>query len=112
MTKREREIFDDLMDLYQFEVIHNDDNTLSVYDLQGACLGDICDDIFKDEFAILERMEIYHLDYIIRTIEEDLGVYFDTFKEYLDYLISLDNKDDYGYDIAILSLIVNKRLDI
>jgi hypothetical protein len=112
MTKREKAVFDDLMSLYEFEVIHNDDDTLSVYDLQHACLGDICDEVFKDEFEILERMEIYHEDYIIRAIEEDLHVCFDTYGEYLDYLKALDNKDEYGYDIAVLSLIVNKRLDI
>jgi hypothetical protein len=111
MTDRERFVFNDLMDAYQFEVIHNDDGTLSVDDLQGACLGEICDDIFKDEFEILERMEAYHLDYIIANLEEDFDTYFDTFGEWLQFLKE-QNNDDYAYDIAILSLIVNKRLDI
>lgn len=112
MTKRERDIFNDLMDLYEFEVYTNEQGQLQVYDLQGACLGDICSETFKDEWEILERMEIYHEDYIIRAIEEDLDVSFDTYGEYLDYLKALDNKDEYGYDIAVLSLIVNKKLDI
>jgi len=112
MTDRERYIFNDLMDLYEFEVIHNDNGTLSVNDLQGACLGDVCDEIFKDEFEILERMEIYHLNYIVRVLEDDLNTFFYTIDECLEYLLKLDNKDDYAYDIAVLSLIVNKRLDI
>jgi hypothetical protein len=111
MTDRERFVFNDLMDAYQFEVIHNDDGTLSVYDLQHACLGDICDEIFKDEFEILERMEMYHEDYIIRLLEEDFNMYFDTYGEWLQFLKE-QNNDEYAYDIAILSLIVNKRLDI
>jgi cobalamin biosynthesis Co2+ chelatase CbiK len=111
MNDRERFVFNDLMDAYQFEVIHNDDGTLSVYDLQHACLGDICDEIFKDEFEILERMEMYHEDYIIRLLEEDFNIYFDTYGEWLQFLKE-QNNDEYAYDIAILSLIVNKRLDI
>jgi cobalamin biosynthesis Co2+ chelatase CbiK len=111
MTDRERFVFNDLMDAYQFQVIHNDDGTLSVYDLQHACLGDICDEIFKDEFEILERMEMYHEDYIIRLLEEDFNIYFDTYGEWLQFLKE-QNNDEYAYDIAILSLIVNKRLDI
>jgi hypothetical protein len=111
MTDRERFVFNDLMDAYQFEVIHNDDGTLSVYDLQHACLGDICDEIFKDEFEILERMEVYHLDYIINGLEETFDNYFDTYGEWLQFLKE-QNEEEYGYDIAILSLIVNKRLDI
>jgi hypothetical protein len=111
MTKREKAVFDDLMSLYEFEVIHNDDDTLSVYDLQHACLGDICDEIFKDEFEILERMEVYHLDYIINGLEETFDNYFDTYGEWLQFLKE-QNEEEYGYDIAVLSLIVNKRLDI
>jgi len=111
MTKREKAVFDDLMSLYEFEVIHNNDGTLSVYDLQHACLGDICDEIFKDEFEILERMEVYHLDYIINGLEETFDNYFDTYGEWLQFLKE-QNEEEYGYDIAVLSLIVNKRLDI
>jgi hypothetical protein len=111
MNDRERFVFNDLMEAYQFQVIHNDDGTLSVYDLQHACLGDICDEIFKDEFEILERMGMYHEDYIIRILEEDFNTYFDTYGEWLQFLKE-QNNDEYAYDIAILSLIVNKRLDI
>jgi hypothetical protein len=115
MTKREKALFDDLMSLYEFEVIHNNDSTLSVYDLQHACLGDICDEIFKDEFEILERMEVYHLDYIIKGLEETFDNYFDTFGEWLQFLIEQREKgidEEIDVDIAILSLIVNKRIDI
>ena len=111
MNDRERFVFNDLMEAYQFEVIHNDNGTLSVYDLQHACLGDICNLEFKDEFEILERMDMYHEDYIIRLLEEDFNTYFNTYGEWLQFLKE-QNNDEYAYDIAILSLIVNKRLDI
>jgi hypothetical protein len=114
MTKRERAIFDDLMDAYQFQVIHNDDKTLSVYDLQHACLGGICDEIFKDEFEILDRMEMYHDDYIIRILEDTFDTYFDTYGEWLQFLIEQREKgidEEIDVDIAVLSLIVNHRVD-
>jgi DNA-binding ferritin-like protein (Dps family) len=114
MTKREKEIFDDLMDLYEFEVIQNENGTLSLNDLQGACLGDICDEIFKDEFEILERMEIYHEDYIIRILEDTFDTYFNTYREWLQFLIEQREKgidEEIDVDIAVLSLIVNHRVD-
>jgi len=71
-------IFNHLMEEYQFKVIYNDNGTLSVYDLQHACLGNICDEIFKDEFEILERMETYHEEYTNRLLEKDFDEFFDT----------------------------------
>ena len=111
MTKREKAVFDDLMDLYEFEVIHNNDDTLSVCDLTGACWGSICDEKFEDEFEILERMTIYHEGYLICSLEETFDTRFDNYGDWLLFLKE-QNDEDYGYDIAVLSLIVNNRLDI
>lgn len=108
MTKREREIFDDLMDLYEFEVYTNEQEQLQVRDLQGACLGDICSETFKDEWEILDRMEIYHEDYIIRSLEEDFDLYFETYGEWVQFLETQD-KEKYGYDLAVLDLIVKAK---
>lgn len=113
MTDRERFIFNDLMDMYEFEVIRLDDGTLQVNDLQGACLGDICDEIFKDEWEILDRMEHYHLDYIIQALEYHFdwsakdSQHFDTFDQWLTFLEAY-NPDEFDYDIAILRLITKK----
>lgn len=109
MTKREKEIFDDLMDLYEFQVYTNEQGLLQVNDLQYACLGDICDEIFKDEWEILERMETYHEDYIIRGIEDYVDI--SSCKNYNDILAVLEreNFEDLKYDIAILRLITRQE---
>jgi hypothetical protein len=104
MTKREKEIFDDLMDLYEFQVYTNEQGLLQVNDLQGVCLGDICDEIFKDEWEILERMDIYHNDYILNALEETFDEYLD-FEEWLQFLKTQD-EDEFGYDLKVLELIV------
>lgn len=110
MTQREKTIFDDLMDLYEFQVYTNEQGLLQVNDLQYACLGDICSETFKDEWEILERMEVYHLDYILCGLEEAFDKYLD-FEEWLQFLETQD-KDEFGYDLAVLNLIVkaNKKV--
>jgi len=105
MTIKERKVFDNLMSLYEFEAYKNEQGLLQVDDLQGACLGDICSETFKDEFEILDRMEIYHLDYLIAPLEELFDIEFDTFKEWLDFLNTQD-KEEYKCEIAYLDLIV------
>jgi len=106
MTKREKKVFDDLMDMYQFDVTrHVETDELWLTDLQGANLGGICDLPYKDEWAVLDRMEIYHNDYIIDLIEQDYNVHFDTYQEYVDFLKSLNDKDE-AYTIEILELII------
>jgi hypothetical protein len=106
MTKREEQVFYDLMDMYQFEVTrHVETDELWLTDLQDANLGGICDVPYKDEWAILDRMEMYHDDYIIEIIKQDYRVHFDTYKEYVDFLKSLNNPNE-AYTIEILELII------
>lgn len=47
----------------------------SIYDRQGANLGDINEDRFDNAGQILDRMEIYMNDYICRDLEEELDAY-------------------------------------
>lgn len=108
MTTQEKKVFDDLMDLYEFQVYTNEKGLLQVNDLQYACLGDICSEEFDDEYDILERMEIYHEDYIIRGLEETFDISFDTYVEWLEFLKTQDH-NEYGYDIAVLSLITQNQ---
>jgi hypothetical protein len=104
MTQREKEIFNDLMDLYEFEVYTNEQDKFQVNDLQGACLGDICDDIFNDEWEILERMETYHLDYIINGLENTFNLSFDTFEEWVE-LLEREDLEELKYTEEILKLL-------
>jgi hypothetical protein len=108
MTVEEKEFFLDLLDFYEFELISNEDNTFSLKDLQGANLGDIEEDVFKDEWEVLDRLDIYHLDYIIRPIEEIYDVNFITYEEYLDFLLSRPQEEDNVYFSKALKLITLK----
>ena len=110
MTDKQEKICDDLMDLYEFEVYENNEGKLQVNDLQGACLGDICSEVFDDKFDIIERMNIYHIDYIITPLEWEFDKSFDTMVEWLDFLVGRSNtveeqEDDWNHTIEILKLI-------
>ncbi len=112
LTDKQEKIFDDLMDMYEFEVYENDEGKLQVNDLQGACLGGICGEVFENKFDIIKRMEVYHLDYIIAPLEYEIDELFDTMVEWLDFLIERKNKienqeDDWDYTIEILKFIIS-----
>lgn len=47
----------------------------SIYDEQGANLGGINQDRFDNAGQILDRMEVYIIDYILDDLEEELDVY-------------------------------------
>lgn len=114
LTEEEQQFFDELMDFYEFEVYTNEDGKLMVNDLQGgACLGDICDEEFNDEFEILDRMDVYHQDYIIAPLEEEYDVDFGTYEEWFDFL---KNQDEYNlfkkeeFVLNLLSMLLDRRL--
>ena len=109
MNEKEIKFLNELLDMYEFEVYKNENGKLQLNDLQGACLGDICFDEFNDEFEILERMEMYHDDYIIRILEEDYNISFDNYKEWYDFLKKKNNKKDY-FELNLFSLILYKKL--
>lgn len=47
----------------------------SIYDRQGANLGNINEDRFDNAGQIIDRMDIYINDYIYRDLEEELDAY-------------------------------------
>ena len=88
-----------LLELYEFDIILNDDLTLSVRDLQGANLGDIESEKFKTFDEIIDRMEAYHYDYIVRSLEEIYDInemYFDDWKDMYKWL--KENEMDTNYN--------------
>ena len=106
MTKAQRDFFNLLMELYEFEVYRSDNGKLMVDDLQGACLGDICSEQFDDEFEILERMEIYHNDYIMRPIEDEYDISFNTYEEWYEFL---KDKNE-STALQLISMLIYKKL--
>lgn len=110
MTDKQEKIFDDLMDMYEFEVYENDEGKLQVNDLQGACLGGICGEVFDNKFDIIKRMSIYHHDYLIEPIALDFDESFYTVDECLDFLMERRNEienqeSDWDYAIEVLKFI-------
>lgn len=104
MNKQDKKLFYDLMNFYEFEIYENDNGKLQVNDLQGACLGDICSEQFKNEWDILDRMEIYHQDYILRGLEEKYDRVLYNYSEWVE-LLERENDKENEYDLAVLKLI-------
>lgn len=115
------DLFEQLMDLYEFRVYKekNEDRQeiLKVQDLQGGNLGDIESEEFADYCEILERMEAYHNDYIVRAIDECLNYYckkeareWQTWEDLLT--IAKDNFEELmecEWDIKAMELILNPQ---
>lgn len=64
-------LFDEWLELTEFSLIkHTKEGAWSIYDGQGANLGDIESDRFDSAMQILDRMDIYINDYIFEDLEE------------------------------------------
>lgn len=97
----------ELLELYEFEIIVNDDLTLSLIDLQGGNLGNIESEKFNNFDDIIERLEIYHYDYIVRSLEEEYNINESDFDTWEDMYNWFKNKNWHNWDIDILGLICN-----
>jgi hypothetical protein len=109
MKHKEKKFFNELMDMYEFQVYNNENGKLQLNDLQSACLGDICFEEFNNEYEILERMEMYHDDYILRLLEENYDICFDSYQKWYDFLKEKNNKE-YYFELNLFSLILHKKL--
>lgn len=110
-------IFGEMLDLYEFRVFKakNEDGeeVLKLEDLQGANLGDIESEEFADYMQIVDRMSIYHNDYIVRDLEEYLDAIgikysYSTLEELLNICVeNIKELEDYRFDIDCLYLITH-----
>ena len=115
------DLFKELMELYEFRVYkainENGDEILKVRDLQNGNIGDIESDEFNDCCDILERMEIYHKDYIIDDLATCLSYYGDIIDDewatWQDlYNITSNHIEELAeceFDIRVLELILNPQ---
>lgn len=62
-------------DLDDNEVIEKHVGTWSLYDRQGANLGDINEDRFDNVMQIIDRLDIYINDYFYADLEDELEAY-------------------------------------
>lgn len=95
----------ELLDLYEFQLIVNDDLTLSLIDLQGANLGGIESETFRTFDEVSHRLEIYHYDYIVRALEETFDVKETDFENWREMYEVLKRYDT--WDINMLGLITS-----
>jgi hypothetical protein len=62
-------------DLDGNEVVEEHNGVWSLYDRQGANLGDINEDRFDNAGQIIERLDIYINDYFYADLEDELDAY-------------------------------------
>jgi hypothetical protein len=62
-------------DLDGNDVVEEHNGVWSLWDRQGANLGDIYQDRFDSASQIIERLDIYINDYLYRDLEEELDAY-------------------------------------
>lgn len=65
-------LFDEFLDFIEVELIKLNENLFKVRDLQEANLGDVESDEFKNATQLIDRLDSYIEDYIIRSVEERL----------------------------------------
>lgn len=74
--KNYTEIFEEFLDLIEFTLVkHPGDNVWSLWDRQGANLGDIDRDRFDSARQIIDRLDIYINDYLCEDLENELDAY-------------------------------------
>ena len=113
MQNTYEKLFNEFLDLTEFRLLKHKDGTFSLEDRQCANLGDIEDDRFASASEILDRMDIYIQDYLIRDIEDALdekSIEIDcVWGEYGKYR---DVIPDHKFDFDLLDMIVNHSNEV
>ena len=108
MKNTYEKLFDEFLIITDFQLLKHKDGEFSLKDRQLANLGDIEDDRFTSASEILDRMDIYIQDYLIRDIEDALdekSIEINrAWKEYEQYR---DLIPDYKFDFDLLDMIIN-----
>lgn len=105
------DLFKDLLDLYEFDLALDEENYWRVIDRQGGNIGGIEQDQFNTIADIVDRMEIYHNDYILRSLEECLPeietfCYQDAYNSLMDLFHSGEDLSEFEFDIRVLEMIL------
>lgn len=103
-------LFEDMLDLYEFDLALDKENYWRVVDRQSANLGGIEQDKFETLASIVDRMEAYHNDYIIEDLEKCFPeIEYSNWEDLYKELISLSNDEDlseFEFDIRVLEMIL------
>lgn len=108
MQNTYEKLFDEFLNITEFQLLKHKDGTFSLEDQQCANLGDIENDRFTSASEILDRMDVYIQDYLIADIEDALdekSIEIDCdWEEYGQYRKDLP---DYKFDFDLLDMIIN-----
>lgn len=105
------DLFQDLLDLYEFDLALDEENYWRVIDRQGGNLGGIEQEQFNTIADIVDRMDAYHNDYILRSLEECLPeietfCYQDAYNSLMDLFHSGEDLSEFEFDIRVLEMIL------
>lgn len=105
MNKFEK-LFDDFLELAEFTLVKYHDGW-GLRDKQEGNLGNIEDDRFRDAFELIDRMDAYIEDYLVRPITENLGIvsYGTTWGEMAKKYKG--NAGDSDFDVLMLDALCN-----
>lgn len=106
------DLFEKMLDLYEFDLEVDDENYWRVVDRQGGNLGGIEQDQFETLANIVDRMEAYHNDYIVEPLEDNFpeieALCWQDLYNSLINLIYIQNEDlsEFEFDIRVLEMIL------
>ena len=105
-------LFEDMLDLYEFDLAVDNEGFWRVVDRQAGNLGGIEQEQFNTLADILDRMEAYHNDYIIEDLEKCFPeIEYSNWEDLYKQLVGLfkRNKEDlseFEFDIRVLEMIL------
>lgn len=105
------QLFDEWLELVEFALIKHKDGW-GLHDIQGGNIGNIENDRFETATQILERMDLYVDDYIIRGLEEDLDMEFSPDISAEVWQTLKDEYPEYSWVIDIVNMIMYHSGDI
>jgi len=104
-------LFLDMLDFYEFDLSVDEENNWRVIDRQGGNIGGIEQETFETLAQIVDRMDSYHNDYIIRSLEDVLiEVEYSSWEDLYNQIIELAEYEDLSeieFDVRVLEMIVN-----
>jgi hypothetical protein len=109
--KKAVDLFESILDIEEFVMVRYQDGTWGLQDRQGANLGDIESERFENMAQVLDRMEIYHIDYFEESVMEYFDIhthngYVDLVRQCRKQILEDDGYDDYSQeDLDILEFI-------
>lgn len=105
-------LFEDMLEFYEFDLEVDNEGFWRVADRQDGNLGGIEQEQFNTLADILDRMDVYHIDYIIRPLSENFpDIEFYNWNELYNEIVeivknSAEDLSEFEFDIRVLEMIL------